>query len=145
MKVIQKLSLASATLALLYLAASILCGTAWTQVNKSGDHAIIVRGLVRDIACPIQNKQSTSRVFNKQCAIACARQGSPIGILTDDGSFYLAISDGMPDKSQNKKLMPFVGKYVEASGTVFERTGSHALMIKEIHEDKSVRLKDNPE
>lgn len=113
--------------------------------DKKGDRPVVVRGLVRDIACPIQNQQSTARNFNRQCAVECARRGSPLAILTDDGTMYLAISESMPDRDQHEKLMPFVGKYVEASGTVYERNGTHTIAIKKIEEDKSVSLKDNLE
>jgi len=47
----------------------------------------------------------------------------------------------MPDTDQRQKLMPFVGKYVQASGTVFERTGTHAIVISEIKEMKGIHLK----
>ena len=100
-----------------------------------------ISGLVRDIACPIQNKESTARHFNLDCALACARQGSPLAILTDDGTMYLPISESMPDSDQRQKLMPFVGKYVRVVGDVYERKGLHAIVIKQIKEDPSVHVK----
>jgi hypothetical protein len=59
----------------------------------------------------------------------CLKAGSPIGILTKDGELYLPISDKMPDYSQRKKLMPFVGKYVQVKGISFERNETHAIII----------------
>lgn len=99
-----------------------------------------ISGLVRDIACPIQNHQSTARRFNRDCALACARQRSPLAILTDDGTMYLPISDAMPDTDQRTKLMPFIGQYVQIVGDVYERKGLHAIVIKQIKEDPSVKL-----
>ncbi|HET9695271.1 MAG TPA: hypothetical protein VFP40_00310 [Terriglobales bacterium] len=99
-----------------------------------------ISGLVRDIACPIQNHESTARKFNRQCALDCARKGSPLAILTDDGTMYLPISEGMPDTDQRPRLMPFVGKYVRVKGDVYERKGLHAIVIKEINEDPSVKV-----
>jgi hypothetical protein len=110
---------------------------------QSGDtegKPTVIRGLLRDIACPVQNQASTSRKFNKQCAIDCAKLGSPLSVLTDDGTMYLVISESMPDVPQNEKLMPFVGKYVEVSGRTFERKGQRAIVISKINEDKSVAL-----
>ena len=106
---------------------------------------IVVRGLLRDIACPVQNHESTSRHFNRKCAEACAKAGSPLAILTDDGTMYMTISDSMPDSAQHQKLMPFVGKYVQATGTSYERNGLHTIAIKDIHEDKSVAVRDDLE
>lgn len=52
----------------------------------------------------------------------------------------MPISNKMPDINQRQKLMPFLGKYVRASGTVYERKGTHAIMIDEIKELKDVHL-----
>lgn len=100
-----------------------------------------IEGLVRDIACPIQNLEAKATEFNLQCALECARHGSPLIIQTADGDLYIPISDAMPDTDQHEKLMPFVGKYVRASGTVFERKGTRAIVISEIKEMKDVHLK----
>lgn len=99
-----------------------------------------ISGLVRDIACPIENKASTARRFNRDCALACARQGSPLAILTEDGTMYLPISASMPDTDQRSKLMPFVGKYVHVVGDIYQRKGLHAVVIKQIKEDPSIRV-----
>lgn len=99
-----------------------------------------IHGLVRDIACPIQNYESTSRKFNRECALQCARRGSPLAILTDDGTMYLPISASMPDEDQRPKLMPFIAKYVSVTGEVYERNGLRVIVIREIKEDKSVAI-----
>jgi len=99
-----------------------------------------IEGLVRDIACPIQNLQAKATEFNLQCALECARHGSPLIIQAADGELYIPISDAMPDTDQREKLMPFVGKYVRVSGTVFERKGTRAILISEIKEMKDVHL-----
>src|SRR5262249_54438306 len=94
----------------------------------------------RDIACPIQNLDGNATYLSMKCAEACLRAGSPIAILTKDGDLYLPISDKMPDYSQRKRLMPFVGKYVRANGIVFERNGTHAIVITKITEMKDVHV-----
>jgi hypothetical protein len=99
-----------------------------------------ISGLVRDIACPLQNHESTARNFSRDCALQCARKGSPLAILTDDGTMYLPMSEGMPDTDQRPRLMPFVGKYVRVRGDVYERKGLHAIVIKEINEDPTVKV-----
>lgn len=114
-----------------------------TAPADNSDRALLnqtISGLVRDIACPIQNQASTARRFNRDCALACARQGSPLAILTEDGTMYLPISASMPDTDQRSKIMPFVGKYVRVVGDVYKRKGLHAIVIKEIKEDPSIRV-----
>lgn len=75
-----------------------------------------------------------------KCVLDCVKGGSPLAILTKDGDLYLPISDKMPDAGERQRLMPFVGKYVQASGTVFERNGTRAIVIAEIKELKDVQL-----
>jgi hypothetical protein len=99
-----------------------------------------IEGLVRDIACPIQNLDGNATHLSMKCAKACLKAGSPIAILTKDGDLYLPISDKMPDYDQRQKLMPFVGKYVRVTGIVFERNGTHAIVITEITEMKEVHV-----
>jgi hypothetical protein len=121
---------------------------AWSQPGnntaKSGtpsnESRATIEGLVRDIACPIQNLEATATHLSMKCLLACARKGSPLVILTKDGELYLPISDRMPDEDQRQKLRPFVGKYVRVSGTVYERKGTHAIAINRIEELKNVHL-----
>jgi hypothetical protein len=99
-----------------------------------------IEGLVRDVACPIQNKEATATKFNLKCAQDCARLGSPLIILTQQGTLYTPLSDTMPDTDQRQRLMPFLGKYVRVTGQVYERAGAHAIAIKGIQELKDVHL-----
>ena|SRR5271167_3952870 len=99
-----------------------------------------IEGLVRDVACPIQNLEATATNLSMKCLRACAKSGSPLVILTQDGDLYFPISDQMPDTDQRQRLMPFLGKYVRVSGTVYERKGTHAIAIGEIKELKDVHL-----
>lgn len=46
----------------------------------------------------------------------------------------------MPDSDQRPQLVPFVGKFVRASGEVYERMGTRAIVIRKIEEDKTVPL-----
>jgi hypothetical protein len=114
------------------------------STSMAGDRAnaskATIEGLVRDVACPIQNLDGTATNLSLKCVRACVRGGSPLVILTEDGHLYFPISDKMPDTDQRQALMPFVGKYVRARGTVFERTGTHAIVITEIKEMKEIHL-----
>jgi len=102
-----------------------------------------IEGLVRDVACPIQNLDNHPTSMSTKCVQDCLKGGSPLVILTKDDRLYFPISPKMPDTDQRQKLMPFIGKYVRASGIVFERTGTHAIVITEIKEMKEVTVKDD--
>jgi hypothetical protein len=123
------------------LSAAVLLGQNLPRKSNSPPgKQLTIEGLVRDIACPIQNKESTATRFNLQCAIQCAKLGSPLVILTDDGTMYIPISNSMPDEDQRPRLLPFAGKYVTAQGVVYERAGTKAIVISDIHEDKNKTL-----
>ena len=53
-------------------------------------------------------------------------------ILTDDGTVYWPIADTTPSSGQNEKLLPFAGDKVTATGKVFQRGGSSAIVIEKI-------------
>jgi hypothetical protein len=99
-----------------------------------------VEGLVRDISCPMQNTKASATSFNLKCALECVKAGSPLIILSKEGVIYVPMSDSMPDKEVRTQLTPFVGKYVRVKGTVYERSGTHAITIGQITEMKDVTL-----
>jgi hypothetical protein len=113
---------------------------AGARANASNE---TIEGLLRDVACPIQNLDNNAKSMGSKCVRACVKGGSPLVILTQDGRLYFPISARMPDTDQRQVLMPYVGKYVRASGIVFERTGTHAIVITEIKEMKEVTVKDD--
>jgi len=101
---------------------------------------MIIEGLVRDVACPMQYHKVTATDFGLKCALACARAGSPLIILTRTDEIYFPISGVMPDPSQREKLMPFVGKFVRVTGIVYRRNGTRMIVIKKMNELKGIKL-----
>ena len=91
---------------------------------------ITVKGYVLDSACAFT--KGLKQPISKDCAIACAKAGSPLVILTNDGTIYWPIADTTPSSGQNEKLMPFAGQKVTATGKVFQRGGSSAIVIEKI-------------
>ena len=90
-----------------------------------------IEGYVLDSACAFV-RDVKKPLGGGQCAIDCAKAGSPLVVLTDDGKIYWPISDAMPAVGQNARLMEFAGKRVVAKGTVYERGGSLAMVIEKI-------------
>ncbi len=89
-----------------------------------------VKGYVLDSACAFT--KGLKQPISKDCAIACAKAGSPLVILTDDGAIYWPIADTTPSSGQNEKLLPFAGQKVTAMGKVFQRGGSSAIVMEKI-------------
>jgi len=101
------------------------------EADSTAIGTLTVEGLVRDIACPLQNKKSTSASFSKDCITMCLKAGSPLVILTSDGEVFVPVTQSMPDMGQSA-LKPFVGEHVKATGKVFLRNGTHAIEISKI-------------
>jgi hypothetical protein len=91
---------------------------------------VTVKGYVLDSACAFT--KGLDKPISRDCATACAKAGSPLVILTDDGTIYWPIADTTPSSGQNDKLLPFAAQKVTASGKVFQRGGSSALVIEKI-------------
>jgi hypothetical protein len=92
--------------------------------------SVTVKGYVLDSACAFT--KGLSKPISKQCAISCANAGSPLVILADDGTIYWPIADSTPSSGQNPKLLPFAGDKVTATGKVYQRGGSKAIVIEKI-------------
>ena len=94
----------------------------------------VISGYVRDVACLVQNPKAGAATtpMAQDCLEKCVRGGSPLVILSEDGLLYVPISSETPDKSVRSKLLPYAGKYVKASGKLFERGGLHAISIEKI-------------
>ena len=98
--------------------------------DKDAGKPITVKGYVLDSACAFT--KSLKKPISAECATACAKAGSPLVILTDSGTIYWPIADTTPSSGQNEELLPFAGQKVTASGKVFQRGGSSALVIEKI-------------
>jgi len=96
--------------------------------------AVTVKGYVLDSACAFT--KDLKKPISKECAVACAKAGSVLVILAEDGTIFWPIADTTPSSGQNGKLLPFAGEKVTASGKVYERGGSKALVILKIEAEK---------
>jgi hypothetical protein len=103
----------------------------------SKENTLTVKGYVLDSACAFT--KNLDKPISRQCAETCARAGSPLVILSDDGTIYWPIAGTTPSAGQNKKLMPFAGQKVVASGRSFERGGSKALVIEKIEAESKTK------
>jgi hypothetical protein len=94
------------------------------RANRS---KVTIEGLVRDVACPIQNLDGKATDMSLKCVTDCLKGGSPIAILTKDGDLYLPISDKMPDYDQREKLMPLWGSMCGRRGSRLRGMGCMRL------------------
>ncbi len=98
----------------------------------------VVKGYVLDSACAFT--KSLKKPVSSECAIACAKNGSPLVILAPTGAIYWPIADTTPSTSQNDKLLPFAGQKVTVTGKVFVRGGSTAIVISKIEAQAPAKM-----
>lgn len=90
-----------------------------------------VSGQLVDQSCYTMDKSNTGvdhkmpRGDTKDCAIACAKRGRPVALLTGDGKLYTVAGDLAANN--NEKLVPHMSHRVEITGDVTEKDGT--LMI----------------
>jgi len=120
---VNRRSAAKVSVVSLLLVAALAAGTDTGQL-------ISVKGYVLDSACAFT--KNLKKPISAECAVACAKAGSPLVILSDEGTVYWPIAETTPSSGQNERLLPFAGKKVTASGKVFQRGGSSALVIEKI-------------
>ena len=94
-----------------------------------------IKGYVLDSACAFT--RNLKKPISPACAVACAKAGSPLVILSDEDAIYWPIADATPASGQNEKLLPFAGQKVTVKGRVFVRGGSRALVVDKIEAQSS--------
>jgi hypothetical protein len=97
---------------------------------RAQEKPTVVKGYVLDSSCAFV--KDLKKPVSRECALQCAKAGSQLVILADDGTIYWPISDSLPATGQNQRLMEFAGQKVTAKGKMFEKGGSRAIVIEHI-------------
>jgi hypothetical protein len=77
---------------------------------------VTLKGEVVEVSC--YSKQGVAKgtgAAHVSCAVDCAKQGKPLGLLTDGDGLFKFVGDYTDNN--NAKLIPFIGKQVEVKGT----------------------------
>jgi hypothetical protein len=119
-----------AVLVILFALLSLALADEAAKKPAMAEKAVTVKGYVLDSACAFT--KGLKKPISAECATACAKGGSPLVILTPAGEIYWPISGDTPSTEQNSKLLPFAGQKVTATGKVFKRGGSEALVIDHV-------------
>lgn len=105
---------------------------------RAADPSTTIKGYVLDSACAFV--KNLKKPISEECAVSCAKNGSPLVIMTDGGALYYPITEEMPAKGQNDALMQYAGKRVSATGKVFSKGGAHAIVIAKIEPAPAAKL-----
>ncbi|MBK9145406.1 MAG: hypothetical protein IPM23_23275 [Candidatus Melainabacteria bacterium] len=99
---------------------------------KTNTRPITVEGEVIDAWCYCSGVMGPGRgAEHEKCARLCVAGGVSAGILTDDGTVYIAAKH-QAYKGCNGLLLPYVAKRVRATGWVAEKGGCRVLKISKV-------------
>ena len=88
-----------------------------------------VKGEVVDVGCAVKKAPGGKGADHAGCAMACAKKGLPVGVMTAD-AIYTITGDYVANN--NAKLLEFVAKQVEVTGTVTEKDGQKMIAVTSI-------------
>lgn len=122
---------------------------------KTNTRPITVEGEVIDAWCYCSGVMGPGRgPEHEKCAKLCVAGGVSAGILTDDGTVYIAAKH-QAYKGCNGLLLPYVAQRVKATGWVAEKGGCRVLKISKVEpvgkgssdrsSDKSPEKESKPE
>lgn len=114
-------------------ACALLLGAALNGTLRAADtpgKPVKLSGYVLDSACAYV--KDLKKPISAECAVTCAKAGSPLVIMTREGAIYLPISEAPPGTGQNDRLMEYAGKMVTVTGKAYVKGGSHAIVIEKI-------------
>ncbi len=88
-----------------------------------------IQGEIVDLRCYMS--RGRHGVAHKACAVTCAKNGSPIGVLTDEGALYLLLDDrGTSDSYQFARRL--AGERATVSGRTFNKQGVSSIVISSV-------------
>jgi hypothetical protein len=91
----------------------------------------VLTAQVADLNCWLG--QGAKGAGHRDCAIACAKLGQPLVLLTDDGYIYYPVVKTMPSgPAGNDMLMAFAEQRVNVKGTMIQRGNARAFIIESV-------------
>ncbi|HLJ82795.1 MAG TPA: hypothetical protein VKT51_01300 [Candidatus Eremiobacteraceae bacterium] len=119
---------AAAGVCAMSLASAVLADSSMSSMSSMGK-VQTVTGQVIDLAC--YTTSGAHGMSHAKCAMACAKAGGALGILTSDGNVLVSV-EPKPGSDPNKLLLPYVEKNVTVTGTVYSGHGLSTIAISKV-------------
>ncbi len=91
-----------------------------------------IDGEVVEVSCYLAHGEKGMGEEHKACGEACAKNGSPLGILTKDGKLYVSVLPDDHSTGPNAKLIDHIAHQVRATGIVRSKGGVNGMMITKV-------------
>ncbi len=89
-------------------------------------------GEVMDPACFLEAGVKSIGPGHFQCAVDCARSGQTLAIYDRANDRIYFIAGELPGKNPNDPVMAFIHKKVDVAGTVYHRSGTYGIVIRNV-------------
>jgi len=103
--------------------------------EKAAEKETSITGEVVDVSCYLH--AGAKGEGHKDCAVACAKAGGALGILTADGKLYVSTLPDDHKAGPNALLMDHISHTVTAKGMVRSKGGVNGIMIKNVEMAKA--------
>ncbi|MFQ5351687.1 MAG: hypothetical protein ACE5D3_01285, partial [Candidatus Binatia bacterium] len=90
--------------------------------------ADVLQGEILDMACFIARGEKGRGPLHAGCALACAKKGLPLGLITDDGAVYLLYPKHGKEKSF-ERVKELAGQLVTLTGIISEHDGVKGIEV----------------
>lgn len=100
------------------------------QMQPQPTEEVEMTAQVVDLSCKIA--YDLSGEGHRQCTQVCADNGVPLGLVSEDGKFFLPVTFAMPGGSQNEQLYEHAEQKVKVKGKIFTRAGMNAIVIESV-------------
>ena len=100
--------------------------------GKKASKEMTVTGEVVEVSCYLAHGDKGKGDAHQGCAEACAKAGSPLGVLTDNGKLYVSLLPDDHKTGPNAILMDHIGHKINATGVVRSKGGVTGMMITKV-------------
>jgi len=116
-------------MAVLLLTMTALTLGVFVALAQPKGETVTVKGEVVDLWCYLED--GSHGAGHKQCAIACAKAGNPIGIVDAKGNVYVAmgIKDHQPGRDV---LLDKMAQTVTVTGTLVKKGGTQVVYVTSV-------------
>jgi hypothetical protein len=98
--------------------------------ERAAEKEAAITGEVVDVSCYLH--LGAKGEGHQDCAVACAKAGGALGILTADGKLYVSTLPDDHKAGPNALLMDHISHTVTAKGMVRSKGGVNGIMIRSV-------------
>ena len=113
----------------LFVAPALLVLGVWLAFGQPKGETVTVKGEVIDLWCYLEGGDHGAD--HKKCAVACAKAGNPIGLVTEKDEVYVMM--GLKDHQPGKEvLIDKMAETVTVEGTLVKKGGVQVIYVSSV-------------